>query len=288
MKVMVNNMLKKISILIVVSIALMTITVNANVTGIESNNAHEEKTIDSVVKLKSAIERAYNNDGKMTDSESKYLIESTSTEVLTDFFEEKMDDADSVIEKADIDVDAIMENGSNGYGMIKLDVGDHSEVMLEFEDKEETSISDVIKNAVITPSYAATNGETMWKSYGNRYFTAKKTVLSGIGGAIIKLENHYKVSSKGLDERYGDAYVSFNFSAGITGSISADSPIISDSSARTPGKSNINLYARYPYHYDGDGVAASGGNYKMSTAVDYLKKDATNKRIKVKHRWSVK
>lgn len=283
-------MLKKASILIAVSIALMTIMVNVNASAveIESKNAYEENKINTVGKLKSAIELAYNNDGKMTDSESKYLIESTSTEVLTEFFEEKMNDADSVIEDADIDVDAIMENGSNGYGMIKLDIEDHSEVMLEFEDKAEPSISDVIKNAVIIPSYAATNGETMWKSYGNRYFTAKKTVLSGIGGAIIKLENHYKVSSKGLDERYGDSYVSFHFSAGITGSISADEPIISDQSARTPGKSNINLYARYPYHYDGEGVAASGGNYKMSTAVDYLKKDATNKRIKVKHRWSVK
>ena len=76
--------------------------------------------------------------------------------------------------------------------------------------------------------------------------------------------------------------------AGITGSISADNPIISDPSARTPGNSNINMYARYPYYYDGQGIAAAGGTYKMTTAVDYLQKDSTNKRIKVKHRWSVK
>lgn len=76
--------------------------------------------------------------------------------------------------------------------------------------------------------------------------------------------------------------------AGITGSISADNPIISDPSARTPGNSNINMYVRYPYYYDGQGIAAAGGTYKMTTAVAYLQKDPTNKRIKVKHRWSVK
>ena len=95
---------------------------------------------------------------------------------------------------------------------------------------------------VLLPScYAASNGETLWKKYGNRYFTAKKSVLNGIGGAVIKLENHYKVSGKGLDERYGDSYVSENFSIGIEGSISAGNIVISDKTARTPGKSDINM-----------------------------------------------
>lgn len=161
------------------------------------------------------------------------------------------------------------------------------EVILEFEDKAEPGISNLLSSMLAEPCYAATNGETLWKPYGNRYFVAKKTVLSGIGGAIIKLENHYEVSSNGLDERYGDAYVSFEFSAGITGTISANSPIISDKSARTPGKSNINMYARYPYHFSGKDIASGGGTYKLSTAIDYLKKDSSGKRIKVKHRWSL-
>lgn len=243
--------------------------------------------INTVEQLKEAINNTYENDGKMTKAEAKTVIEEASPNVLIDFFEEKMNDADIAIENADIDVDQIINDGANGCGKVIMDIGDHSEVILEFEDKDDPTVIESIKNTLITPAYAATNGETMWKSYGNRYFTAKKTVLSGIGGAVIKLENHYKVSANGLDERYGDAYVEFSFSAGITGNISANNPVISDSSARTPGKSNINMYARYPYHFDGQGIAASGGTYKMTTAVDYLKKDSTNKRIQVKHRWSV-
>lgn len=93
-----------------------------------------------------------------------------------------------------------------------------------------------------------------------------------------------------MDERYGDPYVSFNFSAGITGNITAASPIISDKTARTPGKSDINMYARFPYQYTANvgGVGAtSGGTFKLSTTVKYVAKNASEKKIKVKHSWSV-
>ena len=130
--------------------------------------------------------------------------------------------------------------------------------------------------------YAATNGETKWKNYGNRYFTAKATVQCGVGAAGIALENHYKVSKNGLDENWGEAFVTHALSAG--GSISAGEAKITDSAARTEGKSDINMHANFPWSFKMSGVN-SQGTWRLSTAVKYVKKDSAKKRIKVKHSW---
>ncbi len=283
---MVNNMAKRISILLIISAILMPITVNATTNTTKQVEADESEIIQSVDELQDAIDSAY-DDGVMTDDESSSIIEQSTPDVIEEYFIDKFEEASIAISNANVDVDEIIDNGSDGYGSMTIDMGDHTQVILEFEDYEEPSLIDSIKTSIIIPVYAATNGETLWKNYGNRYFTAKATVLSGIGGSTLILENHYKVSSNGLDERYGDAYVSTSFSAGVTGSVTPSSPIISDASARTPGKSNINLYARYQYNYTSLGYATSAGYYKIATAVDYVQKDATNKRIKVKHSWKL-
>lgn len=269
-----------ISLILVAALTLFTCTACAE-------SSYE---VNSLSGLKKEIKEAY-RDGKMSESEKKAITADTNPAVLTEFFEEKMEQADEAIADADIDVDEVLNQDEDGEkGKVELNLGDHSKVIVEFEDKEDETLADSVADTLIPSCYAATNGETMWKKYGNRYFTAKKAVLSGIGGASIKLENHYKVSSNGLDERYGDPYVSFNFSAGITGNITAGSPIISDKTARTPGKSDINMYARFPYQYTANvgGVGATtGGTFKLSTTVKYVAKNASEKKIKVKHSWSV-
>ncbi|MDO4383238.1 MAG: hypothetical protein Q4C18_01965 [Eubacteriales bacterium] len=270
----------RMSLILVATLTLFTCTACAE-------SSYE---VNSLSGLKKEIKEAY-RDGKMSESEKKTITSDTNPAVLTEFFEEKMEQADEAIADADIDVDEVLNQDEDGEkGKVELNLGDHSKVIVEFEDKEDETLADSVADTLIPSCYAATNGETMWKKYGNRYFTAKKAVLSGIGGASIKLENHYKVSSNGLDERYGDPYVSFNFSAGITGNITAGSPIISDKTARTPGKSDINMYARFPYQYTANvgGVGATtGGTFKLSTTVKYVAKNASEKKIKVKHSWSV-
>lgn len=270
----------RISLLVVAVFTLFTCAIFAG-------SSYE---VNSVSGLKKEIKEAY-RDGKMSQSEQKAITEDTNPVVLKKFFEEKMERADEAIADADIDVDKVLSQDPDGEkGKVELNLGDHSKVVVEFEDKEERTLADSVADTLIPPCYGATNGETMWKKYGNRYFTAKKTVLNGIGGAIIKLENHYKVSGKGLDERYGDAYVTEHFSVGIKGNISAGSVIISDKTARTPGKSDINMYARFPYEFSagvGSIGASTGGTYKLSTTVKYVSKNASKKQIKVKHSWSV-
>lgn len=163
---------------------------------------------------------------------------------------------------------------------------DGNKVYIEFEDKEEPNILECMENILVQNVQAATNGEKVWKSYGNRYFTAKAQITSGIGGAKVALENHYKLSSNGIDERYGDAYPVGSFSVGITGNISVGTVAITDSVARTPGKSDVNMYARFIWSVSSS-VASSQGSNKLSTTIKYLKKDAANKKIQVQHKWNM-
>ena len=68
------------------------------------------------------------------------------------------------------------------------------------------------------------------------------------------------------------------------GSISANDPKITDAVARTEGTSDINMYARYPWSFNLEGVG-SQGTWKLSTSIKYLKKDSAKKQIQVKHSW---
>lgn len=280
--------MKKSFVILLFSLSL--IILSFSVRACAQDTLTKEYSINTVTKLKQKLNKAY-SDGKMTKQEKAEISKQLDPNILSEFVAQKMEKANEVIAKADIDVDEVLNQDPNGEsGSVELNLGDHCTAVIEFEDKEESELVSALENTLLPSAYAATNGETMWKSYGNRYFTAKKSVLAGIGTATIKLENHYKVSSNGLDERYGDPYVSFNFSAGITGSITAGNVIISDKTARTPGKSDINMYARFPYQYttSAGGIAASsGGTFKLSTTVKYLAKNATSKKIKVKHSWSV-
>ena len=83
-----------------------------------------------------------------------------------------------------------MEENVDGTltGVKTVDLGDGCKVTVEFEDGEDKSPLATIKDSIFPPVYAASNGEVMWKDYGNRYFTAKTTILSGIGGCICSLE----------------------------------------------------------------------------------------------------
>ena len=241
------------------------------------------RTIQSVNELEEAIELA-EKDGKITIKEKKEIASKTEPEVIGDYYVMKAEKAFDAIEGFDVDEGM---KGDNEYSSCekKVTIDDGTDVVIEFEDGEDRSLLSDVKDKIIPNVSAATNGETLWKKYGNRYFTAKATIPSGIGAGRICLENHYKVSSKGLDERYGDAYVSFSFSAGITGSISPGNPIITDSVARTEGKSDINMYCRFNFLIDGGGYANYSVNWKLSTTVKYLKKNASKKQIKVKHSW---
>lgn len=216
------------------------------------------------------------------------LAKKTSPRVIENFIQEKNKLAEEKLNN--VVIDDILKKTSNGdfYGKTEIDLGDGCEVVVEFEDGEDKDLIALIDNFLSIEAHAATNGEVMWKKYGNRYFTASSRILTGIGSTKLKLENHYKLSSKGIDERYGEAYVTGGFSVGIRGEITARTPVISDAAARTVGSSNVNMYALYDWKWDGQGVTSNQGTTRLSTAIKFVDINKANNQVKVKHTWSYK
>lgn len=164
---------------------------------------------------------------------------------------------------------------------------DGTALVMEFIDsKEETSIQTPMEQfPLVMPT--AINGETLWKDYGNRYFTAKATVTTTGGSGWASLENHYTLSAEGIDERYGVANASENAIVGNRIEISASSPLITDKSARTVGASDVNMHAEYLVRSFFAGQPVVEKSVKLETAVGYVAHNQTTKQIQVKHSWSL-
>lgn len=251
-----------------------------------ANTEVQQYKIDTLEALKQEL-NTYEAEDCRDVVAQKRLVNNTNPEVLQAYIEEKSEMALDALNK--IDPDSVLEENADGTltGKTTVDLGDGCTMVVELEDGEDKALLASIRDAIFEPAYAATNGEEMWKDYGNRYFTAKTTILTGIGGCVCRLENHYTLSAKGIDERYGDAYEKIGFSIGITGNVTHDSVIISDASARTPGSSDVNMYVRFNWNYNGAGVVAVQGSTKLTTTVGYVDINKTKKQIKVKHSWSV-
>lgn len=258
-------------------------TTDEAIQGVDYSSEDEFK-INSLKEFKQETKEEL-QEGVFTKAEEKEVIKNTNPEVMIDLVEEKMDKADEMLSDSEFDISKEMKLNSEGIETcsVKFDVGNNCMVEYEFTDGKDENGLDAIQNMLFEPCYAATNGETLWKSYGNRYFTAKKKVWYGVVGlGVLYLENHYKLSSNGIDERYGESYVG---GIGYGAKISEKKPVITDSSARTPGSSDVNMYCKYNYSYGAGGVNAQGA-FSINTTIKYVKKNATKKQIQVKHIWS--
>ncbi len=253
-----------------------------------SANQGDLYQISTVEELKSEIN--YHLQDQNGGDMQVEIAEKTDPNVIADFLEEKTEIAKIMMKN--LDPDSLMKQGADGTyrGSTSVDLGDGCTAVVEFEDGEDNidlPLSPLSKAKYESLRLTASNPETMWKDYGNRYFTASTWILSGIGSCKISLENHYTLSAKGIDERYGDAYENIGFNVGIIGNVSHGDVIISDASARTPGKSDVNMYVRFNWYYDGQGQATVQGNTKLSTTVGFVDINKSAKQIKVKHSWKI-
>ena len=175
----------------------------------------------------------------------------------------------------DIGSELCLDESGNGKSVETYILSENVKLQVVLTDVSETNRESQAVNSI----QRASNGETLWKEYGNRYFTAKAMLtISGRTAATFYLENHYKVSAQGLDENYGKAEMSGEKCTG-----EAFGPYVTTESARKAGNSEIGMYARY-------GVKLSSGTeyYTLSTSVGYVEKDSANSKIKVKHSWNLK
>lgn len=161
------------------------------------------------------------------------------------------------------------------------------ELIMEFTDckEDETALSPMQHIPAVMPT--ATNGETVWKDYGNRYFTAKATVTTAAGSGWVSLENHYTLSANGIDERYGVASAEGLTNVGKEVKMDVLGSYITDSSARTIGASDVNMYAEYLMTMMSSSVGATEKRIKLETAVGYVAHNKTTKQIQIKHSWNL-
>ncbi len=200
------------------------------------------------------------------------------------------------IEKIDDVVSEEVENGNfdesyydpeydKSMEKYEIDIDSLTHVELELVDQEEQSPVDMIasniKSTVLPSVYAASNGEVMWKKYGNRYFTAKYTRWIGPGYCTLKTENHYNVSSSGITERSADSWV--DISVGSFTSVSKPTNKITKKTA-----TSVNSYAHckttLSVKFECKGQVVQY-DLRERTGIKYLQKDSKNKKIKVKHYW---
>ncbi len=243
----------------------------------EVNNS-DSSEIETVEELKAVVCENF-KDGVFTKKEKQKVLERTTEEVVNDLVLEKLDAAIALLNDSETMTE--MHSLPDGeYARYTYDLGDNCEIIVELQDREESTLS---TDAKASPMATSGNSE-VWKEYGNRYFTAKATVNCNVATVSLILQNHYILSSNGIDEDSGKAAANFTYGNGL---LSCDEPVITDYSARTPGSSDVKLYCDYTIKEKTPKVTITS-KYRINTTVKYLSHDKTGKRIKVGHIWNLK
>ncbi len=212
---------------------------------------------------------------------------------MTAFAGEKAEDAETAaaINEAlaaagDLGGTVAMYSLPNGiaYGQEVYDLGDGKTLVMEFEEGED-GLKNFIKDntePVIQP--LATNGEILWKDYGSRYFTAKSTVSVGLTSGSLILENHYTLSSQGIDERYG---VTDGSPKSGNSYVTPGSALVSNQTARLKGSSEVRMYADYTVTSKTGTAVIKENVYRLTTSVGYMDQNTAASQVKVKHSWTL-
>lgn len=247
---------------------------------VEEKHDYELRTVEAVSESVNTL----STDGVLSELNKNYILNHTDPKVVQEYVATKIDESFELAKKLSgtVELDKVKNGKAYGRQVIKLING--CTLTIEFEEGEDCD-TEVLKRVIphmIMPM--ASNGETMWKNYGNRYFTAKATVNVGLGAGSVMLENHYILSDQGIDENYGVASV---FEPNTTCSITEKGIVITDRSARSVGSSDVNMHANFKVVYKAGGATTTEQNVKLSTSVGYVDHNTTAKQIKVKHSWSL-
>lgn len=201
--------------------------------------------------------------------EKQEILALTETETVNELLTEKISVAADIINQQVIEL-----NGSN-LSTYSYDLGDNCELTIKLQDRAET---DGLYTSIMP--MATSGSEELWKNYGDRYFTAVASVKCNVATASFRLENHYTLSSAGIDERPGKAFATWTLGDGL---LAVDNPVITDSSARTVGASDVNMHCIFTCKSG----SAGPDKYKVNTTVKYISHDKTGKRIKVGQVWNL-
>ncbi len=239
-----------------------------------SNEAVESK-IDNIEGFKDSLKIAL-SDNIVTDKEKAALYNNTETHIVNQFIEEKANLAMQEINKMNCQMELKDEDAA--CFSQKVDLGDGCWVLVTVTDQKEESVDTKNTDTVKETNSSKNSGySTVWKAYGNRYYKAQTTYFFGVAWGKMGLENHYKLDSSGITERYGTPYCS---DTGLMRVSSNGDCTITDYYARTIGASDVNMYSTFHVIYGYDPILWSK-TYKMATTIKYLDKDTINGEIKV-------
>ena len=251
-------------------IAILTLVLVNAMTGAafaeESYNLtlQTEKEVTLAVKQLSA-------DGKLSEKDKAIILENASQAAIDAYVKEKVTESFDLAGALNGEVN--MDGTSCKTEVFQLENG--CTLTMKFTEGADSGKLSTKR---------AANGETLWKDYGNRYFTATATVDVGLGAGTIALENHYILSEKGVDENYGQTKVSSPSGAAV---ITAEKVQITDRAARNAGSSDVNMYADFKIISKTGTTGIIEKSKRLSTSVGYVDHNKTTKQIKVKHSWSL-
>lgn len=246
-----------------------TLIASAAMMPVFADTAETQEPIENAEQLKAAIALAM-EDGRLSEAEETDIAAAATEEAVADLMAEKLDLAVNVLNHSGTEQSMRCFLDGTEYGIQTYDLGDGCQMTVELRDQAEGLSAGMAAPLAVT-------GE--WKAYGNRYFSAKTTVTVAGYNVKLGLENHYILSSKGIDEDYGNAIYDKKETPCL---ISPGEKVIEDGVARTPGASDVNMYGTFTCK-----AGAVTSKYKLDTTVQYLAHDTSGKRIKVGHTWKL-
>ena len=259
-----------------VLMCLVTTVLTPSIVFASTNGQNNEITTRK--ELVNTIEK-YSNDGELSNYEQKSINNNTSDQLLKQFSAEKETLAEEILTTQKIS--ATMEEQADGslYGKKRIDLGDGCYIDMICKDDIDSAsvnnISCIISSLFSTTAYAKEKKKVVTKKYGDRMYSVKFTVYIGGGAANLYLENHYKLSSSGITERYGYSSAS---STGLGTNVSEYEPVITDKYATKPGKSNTNMYCKYSYS-SSIGAVNTNGVRTINSILTYKSINKRNKTI---------
>lgn len=205
-----------------------TLIASAAMTPVFADTAETQEPIENAEQLKAAIALAM-EDGRLSEAGEADIAAAAMEEAVADLMAEKLDLAVNVLNHSGTEQGMRSFPDGTEYGIQTYDLGDGCQMTVELRDQAEGLSADVAAPLAVT-------GE--WKAYGNRYFTAKTTVTVAGYDVMLGLENHYILSSNGIDENYGKLIGTPDT---LKFRVEKGNCVIEDDAARTPGASDVNM-----------------------------------------------
>lgn len=196
------------------------------------------------------------------------------TEVDTaEKLKEKLDEAAELIHGQEMETDLHRRADGSYSGTEFYDLGDGAQLIVEITDIDTDG-----GQTGMMPMSASSGSSDLWRDFGNRSFVAKATIQSDGRSITLQLTNNYILSVNGIDIHNLVADSDYKI-----GSVQKGVPKVTDSSARTPGSSDVNGTCKYTV------ITKKGGRaeYQMNSTVGYVALDKAGKRIKVRQSWSL-